>query len=605
MISRIPPAIVEEVRARTDIAEVIGRVVSLKKAGRSYVGLCPFHADRKPSFHVVPDKGLYHCFPCGEGGDVYRFLQKTRGLSFVEAVKELAGPLGIAIDERELTPEERKRAQVRADLHGAAEEAARLFEATLLTSAEGLPGREYLEKRGVDLETARKYRLGFAPNAWDRLATHLARVRIPTELGVQAGLLKRRDRGGSGVYDTFRNRLIFPILDDRGRPVAFGGRLLPGADEGPKYLNSPESPIYDKSRTLYGLSWARTAIQRHDRAILVEGYFDAVSLWRAGVEEAVATCGTSLTPHHAETIRRLAPTAIACFDADEAGLRAATRALGLFLPAGVEARRVDLADAKDPDEYVTRHGADAFRERLEHAEPLVELVVRRSVEREGSTAEGRARALASLAPTLGQLPDLLREQMIDRVSGLLGIRDEQVRARLSAPRPAPVQPDAAAAARWRPTTELTHLLWLLIHHPARMAPRLAELDPSLVSDRREVLEAIARLACGARLPEVLEACADPDVCRVLRAVAARADLYQEEAVSSAIDSLLARIELAQVEARIGTISAQLRACETTGDKSSYATLAREISALHARRQALRARVARPMSANVSTKDSAR
>lgn len=590
----IPKDIVEEVRARTDIVELIGRTVTLKRQGRSWLGLCPFHADKRPSFHVVPDKGIYNCFACGEGGDVFKFLMKTRGLGFGEAVRELAGPAGVTIEERQLSTEERQRLSARADLYDVVDAASKWFERTLLVATEGAPGRAYLEKRGITLETARKYRLGFAPDGWDHLVNYFGRERIPVQLGGRAGLFKRSERTG-GTYDTFRNRLIFPITDDRGRVVAFGGRLLPGEDDaGPKYLNSPESEIYEKSKTLYGLSYARTAVQRHDRVLLVEGYFDAVSLWQAGFEEVVATCGTALTAHHLETLRRLTRKVIAQFDSDEAGLRAAAKSMDLFLAAGVEARRLDLRDAKDPDEFVQKNGPPAFEELLGRTEPLVDLVVRRTVEKEGPSAEGRVRALQALIPLLRRLPDLLRGQMASRAAGWLGYREAQVLDALGAidDDPDPQGSINAAPTRWVPTKELSHFLWLLLAWPERVSPLLATADPATISDRRAVLEAIARLAAGKALPEVVEACPDPDVARTLLSIAAKPAIYEEQQAESAARSILARLELAGVEAQIALISAKIAACETSGDKSSYGDQARVISSLYVRRAALQAVVAR-------------
>jgi DNA primase len=598
----IPRPIVDEIRARTDIVAVVGQVVTLKRQGRSWVGLCPFHTDRKPSFHVVPDKGIFHCFPCGAGGDVFSFLMKARGLSFVEAVKELAGPAGVPIEEREISPEERQRLAVKQDLYGVVEESCAFLHTLLLTAPEGAPGRAYLEQRGISLDTAIAYRLGYAPAAWDTLAGNLQRKRVPAALAIQAGVLKRSERTG-GAYDVFRDRLVFPILDDRGRPVAFGGRILPAQpgraakDEGPKYLNSPESPIYDKSRTLYGLSWGRTAIQRKGRVILVEGYFDAVSLWQAGFQEAVATCGTALTPHHAEQIRRLANTAIALFDGDEAGQRAATRSMGLFLDAGVEARRLDLGDAKDPDEFVQKHGAEAFEALLGRTEPLLELVVRRAVESEPPTPEGRARALRALVPTLQRLPDLVRGQMVTRAAGLLGLREEAVLDALrSAPAPATRASEAApeprpqAAERWVPTRELSHALWLLVHHTALTAPLLAEADPDEICERREVLAAIVRIGEGTPLPEVL-ADSPPDVARVLQAVAAREELYTAEQAAPAMASILAKLALPRLEARVAALSRDIDRADTA-DPTRYRALVHEVAALHARRRDLLARTRR-------------
>jgi DNA primase len=583
----IPRPIVDEVRARTDIVEVIGRTVTLRRSGRNYSGLCPFHNEKSPSFNVVPDKGIFHCFGCGEGGDVFSFLMKSRGVSFFEAVKELADAASIVVEERELTHAERQRLQQKADLYDVTELTARFFTDTLLTAPEGAPGRAYLEGRGISLATAQKYRLGYAVDAWDRLTGHLQRSRIPMALAKNARVVGQSDRSDR-VYDLFRRRLIFPILDDRGRVVAFGGRLLPGEGEGPKYLNSPESEIYNKSKTLYGLSWARLAVQRKGRLLVVEGYFDAVSLWQAGFEEAVATCGTAITPAHLETVGRLTRKVVALFDGDEAGLKAATKSMELFLDAGIEARRLDLGAAKDPDEFIQKNGAAAFEGLLQHTEPLIELVVRRTIQREGGSAEGRARALAALLPVLRRLPEMVRIQAVSRAAGLLGMHESRVLEALGRPQEAPVPTNVSSdpPRRWEPARELSHLLWLLIHFPARTAPVLAAADPRHITDRRTVLEAIVALAGGAPLSEVVDMERDADLARALRSIAARPAEYREEQAEPVARTLVARLELKCVEAEILTINAKIAACETSGDKSSYIPLAQEVFALQQRQRAL-------------------
>lgn len=594
----IPRHIVDEVRARTDIAELIGRTVTLRRAGRSYTGLCPFHNEKSPSFNVVPDKGIFHCFGCGEGGDAFAFLMKSRGVSFYEAVKELGDAAGVVVEEKELSREERQRLEHRADLYDVTEESARFFTSTLLTAPEGAPGREYLLKRGITLETAQKYRLGFAPDAWDRLTGHLQRKRIPMQMAKGARVVGQRE-GSDRVYDLFRNRLMFPILDDRGRVVAFGGRLLPGApdapkgdgtkSEGPKYLNSPESEIYNKSRTLYGLSWARMATQRRDRVLVVEGYFDAVSLWQAGFEEVMATCGTALTPAHLEVISRLTRKVVALFDSDEAGLKAATKSMELFLDANVEAKRLDLKPAKDPDEFIQQFGAEAFEARLLAAQPLLDLVFDRTIKKEGSSSEGRARAEEAVIPLLRRLPRNVRDQMLAKAADVLGIRPNELIEKVGRVDNTDARPPVSSAppARWVPSRELAHVFWLLLHFPAQVAPVLAEADPSILTDRRSVLEAIVALAGGAPLAEVADAGRDADLARALRAIAARPAEYQEEQAQSATRSLVARLELTRIESEILTINAKIAACETSGDKSSYVSLAKEISALYSRQRLLK------------------
>lgn len=589
----IPKAVVDEVRERTDIVEVIGRTVTLRRRGNSWLGLCPFHQEKSPSFNVVPHKGIYHCFGCGEGGDVFSFLRKTRGMSFIEAVKELAGPAGIVIEERPLSADEQRRIGHRADLYETVETACKWFEATLYTRAEGAPGRAYLAERGVDLDTARKYRLGYAPEGWQNLADHLARARIPADLALAAGLIKRSDKS-SRTYDVFRTRLIFPILDDRGRVVAFGGRILPGfqAEGAPKYLNSPGSEIYEKSHVLYGLSWARNSIQRRDRVIVVEGYFDALSLWQAGFEEAVAPCGTALTAPHLQVIQRLTRKVIALFDSDEAGMNAAAKSLDLFLDASIEARRLDLPGAKDPDEYVKKNGAAAFEERLKHTEPVLDLVLRRTIDREGTGPEGRARAVERLVPLLRKLPDIERTGTVSKVAGWLGVHEAEILRRLGAP----AEPTQAVPAptRWVPTREVANLLWLLLHAPEAVGPALAETEPAAISDRPTVLRAIGMLLAGTPLSALLEELreVDGDLCRVLSSLAAREDPAALARAGATARSLLARMELTRVDIEITSVQRSLSRCEATGDKSSYPALSKELALLYSRKAALTRRISR-------------
>lgn len=588
----IPRPVVEEVLARTDLAELVGRTVTLRRNGRSWVGLCPFHQEKSPSFNVIPHKGIFHCFGCGEGGDAVAWLRKTRGLSFPEAVRELAQAVGVTIEERELAPEERARLRARADLFGACEVADRLFHTTLLTAREGQPGRAYLEQRGVSLDTARRYRLGFAPEGWSRLADTLHRERLPVDLGIQAGILKRAD-DRNRVYDVFRNRLIFPILDDRDRPIAFGGRILPGGDvvpdgrqKPPKYLNSAESPVYEKSKVLYGLSWARNTIQRKNRVIVVEGYFDAVALWQAGFEETVATCGTALTAAHLEVIGKLTRNVVALFDSDEAGLRAATRAMDLFLAADISASRLDLGDAKDPDEYVQKYGAPAFEALLGRAEPLLQLLARRTFEREGKDSLAKDRVIRTLLPHLVRLPEGQVQNLALEIAHTLDVRDTIVLEAVSRARGArPADPVATPPpARWVPSKEVSHLLWLTIHFPQLVAPVLAQADPERITDRPEVLTALARLASGEPLSAVAEA-GPEDLARALRAIAARQAEYKEESAASSARRILVALELPQLEQEIRALTLELAACTDRTLKSSYGM---RIRALQARKLSLAA-----------------
>jgi DNA primase len=365
-----PPRFLDELRQRCSLADVVGRRVRLIKRGRDYVGLCPFHNEKTPSFNVVEDKGFFHCFGCGAHGDVIGFLMQNSGLGFREAVEALAGEAGLEVPQS--TPQERERAQRQIDLQDAMEAACVFFQAQLDAPA-GKAGLAYLERRGLDATTIRRFRLGFAPDAREALKRALA-GRIPEALLVEGGLLRWPD-GGGAAYDYFRNRVIFPIGDRGGRIIAFGGRVI--GEGQPKYLNSPETPLFQKGRVLYGWAAARASAAKEASAIVTEGYMDVIALNRAGFGTAVAPLGTVLTETQIEELWKLAPEPILCFDGDAAGeraaLRAAERALPLLRP-GLSLRFAALPAGEDPDTLIARYGAAAMREALDQAQPLAEII---------------------------------------------------------------------------------------------------------------------------------------------------------------------------------------------------------------------------------------
>ena len=596
---RIPKETIEAVRERTDIVEVIGRDVTLKRRGRNHLGLCPFHQEKTPSFNVLPDRQIYHCFGCGEGGDVFKFMMKTQGLSFTEAVKELAGVAGVTIQERELTREDRVRIQRRASLHDTCAEACTWFQANLMTRPEGARARAYLEDRGITRETIERTRLGFAPAGWNNLMDHLHRQGIDAATAERAGLARRSDRAGGGRYDVFRDRVIFPILDNRDRPIAFGGRLMEG--DGPKYLNSPESDIYDKSSTLYGISWARPMIQRRDRVIVVEGYFDVLSLFQAGFPETVATCGTALTAAHARQLQRLTGTAIALFDGDEAGIRAADRSLPLFLEAGLEARHLELPDAKDPDEFVQHFGADAFEAHLKGSVPLIEMVIRRAVNRHSSTPGGRDQAVKELAPLLRKLQGTLRSHMLIRTADLLQIRDDSLKEMLGHRQNPQIVASPGAVTRWQPPTDLRELLRLLLHFPDEISGALSETDPDIVSHQDDVKWVVGQLLAGVSLTAVLDDLGETDLAWWLQSLAADQGPETSETAASATGRLLARLEhrnldgsiremtqeIQDIQKRLPALKHQLTDDEYAAEQEAWRHLIQERSVLQRRASELR------------------
>ena len=372
-----PPQFLDEIRARVTLSDVIGRSVKLTRKGREHLGLCPFHNEKTPSFTVSDEKSFYHCFGCGAHGDIFTFLIENDGLSFPEAVERLAAEAGLEVPVS--TPQEREREQRRAELVDVVEAACAFYERTLWGDA-GRQGLDYLRRRGLTDETIKRFRLGFAP-AGNSLKTAIVSNEMPEAMLLEAGLMRRPDDGRS-AYDFFRDRVIFPIRDGRGRPIAFGGRTM--GDGEPKYLNSPDTPLFDKRRTLFGLDNARKSAYDAGRVIVTEGYMDVIVLAQAGLNETVAPLGTALTESHIAQLWKLADEPVLCFDGDKAGLRAAGRAAERALPLLApekSLRFVTLPAGEDPDSLVSAQGPAAMNALIDKAAPLAAMIW--SLEAEG------------------------------------------------------------------------------------------------------------------------------------------------------------------------------------------------------------------------------
>ncbi|MBI4260757.1 MAG: DNA primase [Actinobacteria bacterium] len=429
MAGRIRQEDIEAVRERTDILKLVGGYLTLKKAGHdSFVGICPFHQEKTPSLSVSPTKGVYHCFGCGAGGDAIRFLREIESLDFVEAVERLAGDAGIALRYEGESPADRRAASRRQALYDANDRAAELYRRTLAEAREGAEARAYLESRGIDGEAATTFGVGYAPMYADFLLRRLS-PRFSPELLVEAGLAVR-DAGGT-IRDRFRGRITFPVHDLSGHAVGLGARQLPREDagaSGPKYLNSPETPVYRKGEMLYNLNRAKPAVARSGEAFVVEGYTDVIALHQAGVETAVATCGTALSEGHFRLLSRFARRAVLSFDSDEAGARAAERAYAFHERFDLDAVVLVLPEGQDPADFVRAHGGDAFRELAGGAVPLVEYMVRRTLSaHDASSVEGRSRAVRAALPVVSGLTDpIRREEYAHLLADLVGVSDTSV-----------------------------------------------------------------------------------------------------------------------------------------------------------------------------------
>lgn len=423
MAGLIADETIERIRERVDIVELISSYLPLKRAGGNYQGLCPFHGEKTPSFNVNPARQIFHCFGCGVGGNSVSFVMKMEGLSFPEAVRRLGSRVGIIVEEEEPSAEQSQRREQVTRLLRVMEAAASAYERVLLKEPAGLPGRNYLNARGYASETAKLFHLGFAPEQSDFLGKELEAAGVVMSDAEELGLI-RSGTSRPGRYDLLRNRLIFPIQDERGRIVAFGGRAL--GDAQPKYLNSPESILYHKGQILYGLFQAKEAMRRSSEAIVVEGYFDLLALHRAGLTHTVAPCGTALTTDQARLIKRFAQRVFLLFDQDSAGQKANQRAMEIFLAEGVSPLLVTLDAGDDPDSYLRKHGAEALRERLAAAQPALELFIDATLNACGESIEGRARGAERVLPLIKLVPsEMERNLYLKSLARRTGI-DEQL-----------------------------------------------------------------------------------------------------------------------------------------------------------------------------------
>jgi DNA primase len=417
----------ERVKQQADIVRVIGEYVRLKKTGQNFTGLCPFHQEKSPSFAVHPVRQIYHCFGCGVGGDVFKFVMELEKSTFPEAIRTVAEKCGIPIPKpRERSPEERSENQQRAALVEMHREAAVLFARQLHEGPEGKVAVAYLEDRGLDREAMKRFGLGWAPASGDALLRQL-KSKYPEKLLEVSGLVSR-DQGGR-FYDRFRRRIMFPIANEGGKVIAFGGRAM--GDDMPKYMNSPETAIYSKSTVLYHLDRAKESLRQNDFAVLVEGYMDAIAVARAGIANVIASCGTSLAEPQIKLLSRFTRRVIVNYDPDTAGQLATERSLTLLLEKEFDVRVLALPGKADPDKFLKEQGADAYRKLLAQAPPYIDYLIGRARLMDRSTAAGKVAALNFLMPYVQRLPDrLLRSEWATRIASELRVDEPVLREAL-------------------------------------------------------------------------------------------------------------------------------------------------------------------------------
>ena len=476
---------VERVRSQSGILSVVSRYVPIKKKGNNYWGCCPFHQEKTPSFSVAPSKGFFYCFGCHAGGDSFKFLSLIENISYVEAIKLQAERLHIPLPEQQKSPQEIARDRKIADLRKVNSMARDFFHNCLTMTHYGEAGKAYLASRGISQETIEEFQMGFAPDAWDKLTRAFLKRGVTMELLLEAGLVSQ-GKDSSNIYDRFRNRVIIPIADERGRVVGFGGRVL---DDGtPKYLNTPETIVFNKGRLLFGLDKSGRAIQQAGYAIVVEGYMDAISVYGAGVRNVVASLGTAFTAEHCKKLLRYASRVCFCYDSDEAGQAATIRALSIARDVGVEVSVVVVPKGKDPDEYIRKHGAKAFEALVQKAIPLVEYRMQYVLKHTAyDTLEGKVKALHEILPVLRGIRDaaelaeyrkkLARVLMLDE-----GVILSEMRSGAGVPVPEP-QVHSAQQGR-RPVTRG----WdNALKRAGRIVIHMACQDPSVLAYIRRML----------------------------------------------------------------------------------------------------------------------
>jgi DNA primase len=419
----------ERVKQQADIVRVVSEYVRLKKTGKDFSGLCPFHQEKTPSFTVSPIKQIFYCFGCGKGGDIFNFVMEMERCEFPDALRVVAEKCGISIPKpKPSSPAERTQSSVRATLVEMHREAQALFEKQLQGTAEGKLARAYLEDRGLDKATIERFGIGYAPSGGDVLLRHL-KGKYAEKLLAESGLVSRGE--GGRLFDRFRRRITFPIANESGKIVAFGCRAL--GDDQPKYLNSPETPIYSKSNVLYHLDRAKEALRRSDFAVLVEGYMDAIAVARAGISNVVASCGTSLAEPQIKLLGRFTKRVIVNYDPDNAGQAATERSIAILLEQDFEVRVLALpGKAADPDKFIREQGADAYMKLLKESPPYVDYLIARARQMDMSTAEGKLRAVNFLLPYVQKIPNrILRSEWATRIAQQLRLDEPVLRAALS------------------------------------------------------------------------------------------------------------------------------------------------------------------------------
>ena len=535
----------DEIKRTADIVDVIGQFVQLKKAGKNFMGLCPFHAEKDPSFTVSQERQMFHCFGCKKGGDLFAFWMAYHNFTFPEALKDLAERYNVIISGDFSPSEEKRKSDLRESLFRINDMAAFFFQRVMEHEGAGKTARDYFQNRGISKEIIAKFRLGYAPDKWDGLIRHLKSKNIDLGHAVQAGLIIPKKNGGH--YDRFRGRVMFPISNLREKIIGFGGRVL---DDGmPKYLNTPETPIFHKGEVPYGLDGSFKSIREKGHAIIVEGYMDLLALKQKGLDEVVATLGTAMTGDHIRKIKGYAREAVVVFDSDEAGKSAAMRTLPAFLNEGLSAKAAVLPEGHDPDSFVKQNGLAAFEKLVKEAVPLFDFYLDRSLSLHKQDVEGKVRALKEILPVLAGIRNMAQCSLYVRgLSERMGIREDVVLAELAAFRKSQSAGELGKAVRRKNSVSKlesrvcdSQLLNLMVHHPDTISKLCDSECGHLLSDPgiKEIVRVIIdeHRRTGAFSPSDLENSLNVEVQTVLREALVSESIFSDEEIDQAVSEM--------------------------------------------------------------------
>ncbi len=564
----IPEPLLDDIQSRTDLAEVIGRYLPLKRAGRHFKALCPFHKERTPSFHINTEKQIYHCFGCGAGGNIFSFLMQQERLTFPEAVRQLAQQVGVVIPIRQDAGRNGKLDKLFEIL----EKTCHYYQRVLAHPQTGRMARAYLKRRGVTDATLKAFRLGCAPDGWDGLIRAAAQSRIPLELLEEAGVILK---GARGPIDRFRQRLIFPIHDVRGRVVGFGGRSLAGQE--PKYLNSPETSVYSKGKHLFGLAQAKEAVVKAKAAIVVEGYFDCVVLWQCGLTHVVSPLGTAFTPEQARLLSRYTDSVILAFDADAAGEAASLRGIDVLMEAGFHVRVAQLPVGIDPDELVQSYGTTAFEQVLEKSLGLMEFLLACAKKRYAiHDAEEKVRAAQFILPTIAKVPNaMLRVEYLRVLADRLGLDERAVAEELEKVQPRRLE-DAPGSGRRHSVQGAERLLTaLILDHPARWDAARREQVADQISDGRlrHILAMVSELQAAGHTPtpaQLISRLADAEASSLVSELVQSAQSVPHP--DDAFRECLGRVRADAQKRKLSQLREQIRTAQQFGHEDEVARL---------------------------------